>query len=395
MNATPSLTALSRGGAAVPRPPIRWKTRVLLPFAILVAAAGLLGYAARSALWPSIDVWVVPVVAKPVVGGAAAPAGGQGGPRSGAPGQGQILVQAPGWVEPSPYAINVPALTEGVVKEVLVLEGQSVMEGQPVARLIDEDAKLVLLRAEAELVERRAEGTKAEAELAAAVARVNEVKDEVDRKRGLVQAGGISEGQFARLELRLASMNKEIEAARAAVNAAGAAVNTHEVLCTEARLALERTEVRAPASGVVLSRLVEPGSRISMAKSGDAMAGTVARLYDPEFLQVRVEVPLGDVAKIGVGTPAEIVTEALPDTVFRGRIIRVVHEANIQRNTVQVKVSIDQPVPTLKPEMLTRVRFYSVAAAGKAGRGTTCGCADRRGGREIAGADRGADRSQG
>jgi len=265
MNATPSLTALSRGGAAVPRPPIRWKTRVLLPFAILVAAAGLLGYAARSALWPSIDVWVVPVVAKPVVGGAAAPAGGHGGPRSGAPGQGQILVQAPGWVEPSPYAINVPALTEGVVKEVLVLEGQSVMEGQPVARLIDEDAKLVLLRAEAELVERRAEGTKAEAELAAAVSRVNEVKDEVDRKRGLVQAGGISEGQFARLELRLASMNKEIEAARAAVNAAGAAVNTHEVLCTEARLALERTEVRAPASGVVLSRLVEPGSRISMA----------------------------------------------------------------------------------------------------------------------------------
>ena len=91
------------------------------------------------------------------------------------------------------------------------------------------------------------------------------------------------------------------------------------------------------------------------------MSGTVLRLYDPAKLQVRVDVPLADAAKIGMGILAQITTEALPDKTFKGVVTRIVHEANIQRNTVQVKVAIEEPSPTLKPEMLTRVRFYSPA----------------------------------
>jgi multidrug efflux pump subunit AcrA (membrane-fusion protein) len=134
-------------------------------------------------------------------------------------------------------------------------------------------------------------------------------------------------------------------------------------MCEQAQLTVERMEIRSPAAGIVMARLVEPGSRISMSsKPGDTaapMAGAVVRLYDPAKLQVRVDVPLADVAKIGVGTRAEISTEALPEKTFTGTVTRVVHEANIQRNTVQVKVAIQDPVPTLKPEMLTRVRFYA------------------------------------
>jgi len=47
----------------------------------------------------------------------------------------------------------------------------------------------------------------------------------------------------------------------------------------------------------------------------------------------------------------------VPDRTFRGRVTRVVHEADIQKNTLQVKVAIESPVPELKPEMLARVRF--------------------------------------
>ncbi len=89
----------------------------------------------------------------------------------------------------------------------------------------------------------------------------------------------------------------------------------------------------------------------------------MARLYDPNKLQVRVDVPLADCAKIGVGTRAEVMTESIPDTTFQGEVSRVVHEANIQRNTVQVKVAIRQPIPTMKPEMLCRVRFVTTTTA--------------------------------
>jgi HlyD family secretion protein len=365
MTTAPDLLALSRpessaGNAAVPPPRKRWATRVGLPVLILAIAGALLAYSARAALWPRTDVWVVPVVSRPASREAHAPAGPDQsrGPRT-------AIAQAPGWMEPDPYAINVPALTEGVVREVLVLEGQAVEQGQVVARLIDEDAHLAVQRAEAELAGATAELGKARADVESASSRAAEVRDELTRKKPLLESGGISAGQLARLELRAVAADKEIESARAAVALADANVKRYEVLCAEARLLLSRTEIRSPAAGIVLARLVEPGTRLSMsgaASAGGAMPGTVIRLYDPAHLQARADIPLADAAKVSVGTPAEVTTEALPGKTFTGRVSRLVHEADIQRNTLQVKVAIENPelgAGSLRPEMLARVRFFS------------------------------------
>ncbi len=363
---TPALSSLTRtGGAAsttstaVPVPPSRWKTRVLLPLVLLVSVAVILAYAARAALWPSVEVWVVPAVAAPN----STPA------REASPGSAPTVVaQAPGWIEADPYFINVPALTPGVVKEVLVLEGERIEAGQVVARLIDDDARLEVRRSAAELDMRSAEVSRARAALEAAQARAREVRDEVQRKRELVEAGGLSEGQFVRLELRLDALERDAAAARAEVVAAEAAERMHRTTCDIAELALERTEIRSPAPGVVVSRLVEPGSRVAMPAPGGedgSMAGAVVRLYDPAKLQVRADVPLADFAAIGVGTRAEITTETLPGKVFTGAVTRIVHEADIQRNTVQVKVAVESPDAALKPEMLTRVRFLGAAGAAR------------------------------
>lgn len=394
LTATSDLSALSRQrsnttspsqpGLFVPRPATRWKSRVLLPLAILATTLGLGAYGARSALWPAIDVWVTPVVVKAEGGAPTTPdadtrAGGDEGtpPPITDTRPGAVLSQAPGWIEASPYPITVAALTDGVVKEVLVLEGERVEADSVVARMVDLDAKLALRRAEAELAERQAAAARARADASAAAARTEEVRDDVSRKRGLVEAGAVSAGEFSRLEHRLRAVMSESDSAIAGVAAAQAAIHTHEVLCEEARLALDRTEIRSPTSGVVMVRLVEPGTRISMNdRSGEAMAGGIVRLYEPSTLQVRVDVPLADASKIGVGTMAEIVTEALPGTTFKGAVTRIMQEANIQRNTVQVKVSIKDPVPTLKPEMLTRVRFRGTShspptGAGESGHAST------------------------
>ena len=67
------------------------------------------------------------------------------------------------------------------------------------------------------------------------------------------------------------------------------------------------------------------------------------RLYDPKRLQVRVDVPLADAAKVRVGQQAKVVVGVLPDRTFDGEVTRVVHEADIQRNTLQVKVAHHRP----------------------------------------------------
>ena len=130
----------------VPPPASRWKTRILLPALVLGAAAAVLAYSARDAFQPAVAVNVVPAVVRQAT---EAPVGG-------------VVAQAPGWVEPDPYAITVPALADGIVQDVLILEGQSVKAGQVLVQLVDADARLALAKAQAELAQRQAELTAAE-----------------------------------------------------------------------------------------------------------------------------------------------------------------------------------------------------------------------------------------
>jgi multidrug efflux pump subunit AcrA (membrane-fusion protein) len=125
-------------------------------------------------------------------------------------------------------------------------------------------------------------------------------------------------------------------------------------------------EVRATSAGVVQKRLAAPGSKV-MAIMDDPHSSHIVHLYDPAHLQVRVDVPLAEASRVGVGHRARIVVEVLPDRVFQGEVTRIVHEADLQKNTLQVKVRILDPVPELKPEMLARAQFLSPApAAGSA-----------------------------
>jgi RND family efflux transporter MFP subunit len=321
----------------------RWKTRLMVPMAILASSVLLLAYAARATFQSAIGVWVLPVVSKPLASGES----GESTPASGQ-GTGAAIAQAPGWVEADPFPITVPALAEGVIKEVLIVEGQRVEAGQIIVKMIDEDAKLAMAAAAAELAVDEADLARAKADLE---------YQRVNYKR-LIR---LHENENAP-EIEWANAKRDHDQAEAQVASFAAKVVKHRVVCDQAKLTLSRMEVKSPVAGIVMERLVEPGTRISMTNisSGERM-GAVARLYDPQKLQVRVDVPLVDAAKVDVGSRAEIVTEAAGEVVFHGTVSRLVHEANIQRNTVQVKVAIEDPSATLKPEMLTRVRFYSRA----------------------------------
>jgi len=327
-----------------------------LPLILIASLVVVLLYAAREAILPAMDVHVVPVVTRPSTA-ASAPQFQESG---------AVLAQAPGWVEPEPYAIIVQSLVAGVVKEVHVLEGETIAAGDVVATLIGEDAVLEVERTQAETAVAQAALSRAHAEEEVARARIDEMQDEVDRKRPLVAIGGVSEGEFARLELRLKALAAELNVAAAAAQAAQASAHRAGVMQREAELSLSRTTVRSPVSGVVLTRSVVPGSLVSLSmnSTSEQPALGLVSVYDPARLQVRAEVPLADFGKIGVGTLAEVTTEAMPGVTVYGKVIRIVHEADIQRNTVQVKVLLDNPPDVLKPDMLTRVRFVSGGQAG-------------------------------
>lgn len=171
-------------------------------------------------------------------------------------------------------------------------------------------------------------------------------------------------GQRLRADLRAAERNLELriedrrrlDASEAAVLSAAAAVSRAEASRAEAALELARMTIRAPISGYVQRRLKVPGDKVIRMMDSPHSAHLV-HLYDPEQLRVRVDVPLADASHILVGQECEVVVEVLPDRVFRGTVVRATHEADLQKNTLEIQVQVHDPDPLLRPEMLTRVKF--------------------------------------
>ncbi|MBX3363448.1 MAG: efflux RND transporter periplasmic adaptor subunit [Phycisphaeraceae bacterium] len=143
---------------------------------------------------------------------------------------------------------------------------------------------------------------------------------------------------------------------RAAASRAESKVRQAKVAVELAVVRLSRTRVIAPIDGYVQKRVKKPGDKVMLAMD-DPHSAHIVHLYDPAKLQVRVDVPLADAAHVFEGQACEIVVEILPERVFKGVVTRITHEADLQKNTLQVKVRVHEPAFTLRPEMLSRVKF--------------------------------------
>ncbi|QDV79108.1 efflux RND transporter periplasmic adaptor subunit [Botrimarina mediterranea] len=410
-------TSASKSPTKTVQRPSRWLTRYVAPGAVVLAFIGLFVWSARSSLLPAQRVTVTPVVVT----------------RSEIKQEGTPLFQAAGWVEPRPMAVTASALTGGVIDQVHVIEGQHVARGEPVATLIDTDAKIALAEAEADLKLQEAELRRAEAtltgakanlaqpvqlqaELANADAELRAAQTELHRlpfeaqkartqrdlaeenNRSRQQASGAIAGRLLResaaalasaestlaevvarepqlrhqivslqqrrdaLDARLRLMTEETRAAAEAdanLAAAKARLDQSRLRVDTAKLRLERMQVRSPIDGCVLSVEARPGQWVSGAAESAGRGGSaVAGLYDPKMLQVRVDVRLEDVPQVVIGQPAEIETAALGSAI-EGQVVSITTFADIQKNTLQVKVAVIDPPAVLKPEMLAKVTFLA------------------------------------
>jgi len=128
----------------------------------------------------------------------------------------------------------------------------------------------------------------------------------------------------------------------------------------QARLQLERRTVLAPIDGRVLRLIAQPGSRLMVGRGTDGShdASTVVTLYRPDMLQVRVDVRFDDLPRVRIGQSVSISSSAVASPLV-GEVLFVGSEADIQKNTLEVKVAIDSPPSVLKPEMLVDVTFLA------------------------------------
>lgn len=166
------------------------------------------------------------------------------------------------------------------------------------------------------------------------------------------------------IRVQLNLLADEIESkdrAKAQVAIAEAGVRQFAVAEAQAQLRLDRMTIKAPVDGRVYQLVGLPGARVGGGIM-TAMAGhdgaSVITMYQPESLQIRVDVRFEDIPKVSLGQQVVIDNPALDDPI-KGSVLFISSEADIQKNTLQVKVSIDEGSQFFKPEMLVDVTFLA------------------------------------
>ena len=194
----------------------------------------------------------------------------------------------------------------------------------------------------------------------AAKAMVDEL---LDRSASLRAERAALEARCGALKTQLELLSDETKAldeSQAHIKAATARVSQAQVAVAEAKLRLDRMTVVAPIDGRVFRLIAHPGSRIGsgMTQMTGHDGSTVITMYQPSMLQVRVDTRFEDIPKVSLGQPVEIGNAALPSP-LRGTVLFISSEADIQKNTLQVKVAIPDPPDVFKPEMLVDVTFLA------------------------------------
>jgi len=221
--------------------------------------------------------------------------------------------------------------------------------------------------AEIEIARAKAVLERAEATLEELVKRIESLSDE----RAAWQQ------QVSALTTRLELLVDETEArdqARARLRAATSRIAAAGVKVAEARLQLDRMTIIAPVTGRVYQLVAAPGSRIGagMTQMQGFDGSTVVTMYQPDRLQVRVDVRFSDLPQVAVNQPVQINNPALSKP-LSGRVLLVSSIADIQKNTLEIKVVIDEPPSLFKPDMLVDITFLSSGTGTGTGTGAESG----------------------
>lgn len=125
-----------------------------------------------------------------------------------------------------------------------------------------------------------------------------------------------------------------------------------------AALNLSYAVIRAPFSGYIASRYVDPGTLIP-GSTQMVPANPLLVLVDINTVKIMINIPEHSVAEVRAGMPVTTVTDAYPEKVFNGRITRIAPALDPVTRTMAAEVDIANPGHLLKPGMFSKVNMVS------------------------------------
>jgi HlyD family secretion protein len=260
-----------------------------------------------------------------------------------AAGRQAAVLNASGYVTARRRATIASKIT-GKLVEVNVEEGMAVREGQILARLDDATLRATLALAEAQ-VEAARRGVR-ENEV-----RLNEAKLTFTRLSRLIKEGLVTQAELEAAEAQVDSFDARILAAREQVKVA-------EQQVALAKTNLDDTIIRAPFSGVAISKDAQPGETVSPVSAGGGFTRTgICTIVDMESLEIEVDVNEAYINRVRPRQDVSAALDAYPDSPIPARVITTVPTADRQKATVLVRIGFNELDSRILPDMGVKVTF--------------------------------------
>ncbi|MEH2091038.1 efflux RND transporter periplasmic adaptor subunit [Nostoc sp.] len=295
-----------------------------------------------------------------------------------------ILVSANGTVQPE-SSVNVSPKTSGVLKQLLVKEGDFVKPGQIVAYMDNSNIQGQLLQARGNLAAAQANLNKVIAgnrsqDIAGSTANLNEVQatyrqaaEDLRRNQKLQAQGAISQQALSLARSTSDSAQAQVEQSQQALNLLKAGSRPEDIAQARAQVMaaqgavtitqrnIDDTVIRAPFAGIIARKYADPGAFVTPTTAGSAVTSATSSsiLALASTNEIVAQVAEASIAQIRVGQVAVIKVDAYSGKTFEGKVTQVATQSLVQQNVTsfEVKVAVADSQKLLSQGMNVTIDF--------------------------------------
>ena len=278
--------------------------------------------------------------------------------------------------------VQVGTQVSGTISEIYVDFNSQVKKGQVIARLDPSQLQAQLTQVTANLTGAQASVQTGQSAVAAADASVEAAQANVDRadsvladanrtlertkmlvSEGVTPARDLDSAQAAAAQASAQKQQAAAQAnqARAQAQSARSQLNQARAQAAQASASVElatvnldKTVIRAPIDGTIVSRNVDVGQTVAASLQAPTLF-LIAN--DLTRMQVLADIDEADVGQLHEGTPVTFTVDAYPSDTFNGRVSQVRLSPQLVQNVVTYTavIDVDNPELKLKPGMTASV----------------------------------------
>lgn len=246
------------------------------------------------------------------------------------------LVSASGSVR-ALTTVEVGSQVSGQIIELNADYNSEVRSDDIIARIDPQTFETRVESAEADVSSAQAAMAVQQANIARAEATLDQAEKEYARQEALFAADATAESTLEDNERALAVAQADLDVNRAQLRSSVATLSQREASLRSAKVDLERTIIRSPIDGVVISRDVDVGQTVAASFSAPILF-TIAQ--DLEDIRIDAAVVEADIGGINSGDAVTFTVDAYPEEQFAGEVEQVRLASEVLQNVVTYTVVI-------------------------------------------------------